>query len=318
MPTLDATQLSATAVSQITLDFANTQTHVPTETPTATETTTPIPTLERTRPSMDTPTSEVACNIAAAGQPFDVTIPDDTRIETGRPFSKTWRLENAGSCIWTRQYAVTFFSGNSLGANFTHYLQEPVTPGGVVDITIDMVAPDTIGIYQGNWMLSDPESVLFGIGPHGDAPFWVRIEAIQIITDTPTSTPIPTSTLTPTPIVSITGEAALEDGDQLDLDSGTLNPDGEDAVDLVYAFEDTPLHLLTPLNDTTWAVFGDTEPRLAACSNVDLSDNAISFNEVPDGTFICYRTSQARWGWLMIEGFEAGILSVSFLIWSVP
>lgn len=109
VPTLDATRLNETAVSQVTADIAQTQTHIPTITPTPTRTSTPIPTIDRTRPPINTPTREIPCNKAVAGQPIDVTIPDDTVMTPGQPFSKTWRLENAGSCTWTRQYAVTFF-----------------------------------------------------------------------------------------------------------------------------------------------------------------------------------------------------------------
>lgn len=312
MPTLDATVLNQTAVSRVTADFVETQTRVPTETPTRTSTSTPIPTIDRTRPSMNTPTGEIPCNQAAPGQPFDVTIPDDTRMSPGQPFSKTWRLENIGSCTWTRQYAVTFFSGNSLSAQYTQYLQQPIEPGDVVDVTVDMVAPQTVGLYQSNWMLSDPDGQLFGIGPHGDAPFWVRIGVVQIETNTPTPT------ITPTPVVFVTDEVNLGDGDQLDLDTGTLNPNDESEADLIYEYGGSPTHLLTPANGTKWAVHGETTPNLADCTKANLTENAFSFNEVPDGTYLCYRTSEVLRGWLKIEGFTGGKLSISFLTWAAP
>lgn len=314
VPTLDATRLNETAASLVTQDFAETQTRIPTKTPMPTQTSTPIPTLDRTRPPIHTPTGEVPCNMAAAGQPIDVTIPDDTKMAPGSPFSKTWRLENTGACTWTRLYSVTFFSGNSLSAQYSQFLQQPVNPGDIVDLTVDMVAPERIGVYQSNWMLSDPEGAMFGIGPHGDAPFWVRIEVVQIVTDTPQ----PTLTLTPTPVIYVTGEANLGNGDRLDLDSATLNPSEDTAADLLYQSGSTPAHLLTPLNDTEWAAVGDTLPSLASCLNAGVNDNSIGFNTVPIGTYICYRTADDLMGWLLIDGFEAGKLSVSFLTWSTP
>jgi len=312
VPTLDATRLNQTAISLVTADFAETQTLIPTETPTPTLTRTLIPTLDRTRPPLFTPTSELPCNRAAAGRPIDVTIPDDTKMGPGQPFSKTWRLENVGSCTWTRLYAVTFFSGNSLGARYTQNLQQPVAPGAMVDITMDMVAPQNIGLYQSNWMLSDPDGEFFGIGPHGDAPFWVRIEVVQVVTSTPTPTP----TITRTPVVFITGEARLGDGDQLDLDRAILNPDDGDEVDLVYQYGDTPTHQLIPANDAVWAELGNTEPSFGECINAALKDDPISFNQVPAGTYICYRTSGTLRGWLLIEGFDGGKLVISFLTWA--
>jgi hypothetical protein len=314
LPTLDATRLFKTAVSMVTADFDITETHAPTQTPTLTRTPTPIPTLDRTRPIISTPTRELQCNKAAAGNPIDVTIPDDTKMMPGTTFSKTWRIENVGACTWTRLYSVIFFSGNSLGAQYTHYLQQPVNPGDLVDLTVDMVAPQTIGLYQSNWMLSDPDGNLFGIGPHGDAPFWVRIEVVQLLTPTPTLTP----TITRTPVVRITGSAALENEDELDLDTATLNPPDDSEADLVYQYGETPTHQLMPVNDTKWAVFGDTQPSLADCINKTLIEESISFNQVPDGTYICYRTSESLRGWLLIEKFETGRLFVSFLTWAAP
>jgi hypothetical protein len=313
-PTLDATRLNETAVSMVTMDFAATLTHVPTTTPTPTQTSTPIPTIDRTRPPIQTPTSELACNKAAAGQPIDITIPDDTKLAPGTSFSKTWRIKNMGACTWTRQYAVTFFSGNSLSAQYTNYLLQPVEPGEIVDLTVDMSAPERIGLYQSNWMLSDPDGAMFGIGPHGDAPFWVRIEVVQSVTNTPQPTP----TLTPTPVVYVSGEVGLTDGDELDLDTATLNP-GEDLLaDLLYQYGGAPTHLLTPINEMEWVVFGVNEPGLTNCAEASINDNPIGFNEIPVGTYYCYQTSEGLRGWLLIEGFAAKKLSISFLTWAAP
>lgn len=312
VPTLDATRLNETAVILVTVDHAETQAIIPTETPTPTLTPTPIATLDRTRPPLFTPTSEVPCNQAAAGRPIDVTIPDDTKMGPGQPFSKTWRLENVGSCTWTRLYAVTFFSGNSMGARFTQNLQQPVTPGDMVDLTVDMLAPQNIGLYQSNWMLSDPDGALFGIGPHGDAPFWVRIEVVQLVTSTPTVTP----TITRTPVVFITGEARLGDGDQLDLDRAALNPDDDDEVDLVYEYGGTPTHQLINANNAVWVAVGNNEPSYGECVGASLKDDPISFTQVPAGAYYCYRTSDNLPGWLLIVGIDGEKLAVRFQTWA--
>lgn len=314
-PTLDATALNQTAVSQATLNAEGTQ-NAPTApvTPAPTETWTPVPTLDRTRPSNSTPTAEIPCNQAAAGRPIDVTIPDGTVLAPGEPFSKTWRLKNVGSCEWTRLYTVTFFSGNSLDAIQTQYLAQEVSPGQTIDLTVDMEAPLEPGIYQSNWMFSDASGALFGIGPNGDAPFWVRIEVVQDVTDTPTPTP----TITPTPVVYLTGNAELAHEDQLDLDSGTLNPGDATQADLVYQSGGDPAHVLMTMNGTQWAVAGESEPGFGDCNDAALSGNALSFADVPTGTYLCYRTSDALSGWLQIGEFTGGSLSVQFLTWALP
>jgi hypothetical protein len=258
MPTLDATALNRTAVSAATADYIQTQSMLPTPTLTLVSTWTPAPTIDRTRPPLQSPTPEIPCNKATAGRPIDVTIPDGTLMTPGKIFSKTWRLENAGSCTWTRLYTLTFFSGNSLSAIQNHNLLQEVPPGGSVDLTVDMMAPQTPGIYQSNWMLQDSQGELFGIGPNGDAPFWVQIEVRAPVTDTPQPTP----TLTSTPVIYLDGEAIMVNGDQLDLDTGTLNPGDITLADFLYRFSSGVEQVLMPLNNLTWMVFGEDQPTL--------------------------------------------------------
>ena len=313
-PALNATSLNETAVSLATLDAAATQTLIPTHTLVPAGTWTAVPTIDRTRPPSQSATPDLPCDQAAAGHPIDVTIPDGTVMAPGESFSKTWRLENAGTCTWTRQYAVVFFSGNSLNAFQTHNLRQEVEPGSVIDVTVDMEAPVATGVYQSNWMLSNEDGVLFGIGPNGDAPFWARIEVAQLVTDTPQPSP----TVTLTPVVYLTGEGDLTNGDQLDLDSGTLNPEDTASADLIYEFGGEPAHILLTMNGTQWVVQGEVRPSFGDCDEAVMTGNAISFTEVPVGTYLCYRTSDALPGFLLLEGFEAGQLSVSFLTWAVP
>lgn len=314
VPTLDATALQQTAVDRVTQDAVQTQDALPAPTVTLASTWTPEPTIDRTRPSIQTPTSIANCNQAAAGHPFDVTIPDDTILAPGETFSKTWRIENAGSCTWSRAFTVVFFSGNSLEAIQTQALTGEVQPGQAIDITVDMQAPTTPGVYQSNWMLSDPEGNLFGIGPNGDAPFWVRIEVSEDVTSTPTLTP--TVTTTPSPYQQ--GSVSLVSGDQLDLDAAVLNPGGGTTADLAYAYGGSPLFVLTPQNGAMWAVVGESVPAYSDCENATLTSNAIAFETVPVGTSICYQTSGDLLGRLTITESTGAGLSLDYLTWTIP
>jgi hypothetical protein len=212
--TPDAEGIIQTAVAQVTQDFLQTLVAFQTATiplePTATGTTMPtaIPTIVRSPQPELTPSQTGACNRVAAGIPFDVTIPDDTVMQPGQSFTKTWRLVNNGTCKWTRLYAVVFFSGNPMGAQQTQYLNAEVLPGHSIDVSVEFIAPFESGTYQSNWMLQSQAGELFGLGPNGDAPFWVRIQVVG--PETPTQTPTPTlsgsetATLTPTPTLTPT------------------------------------------------------------------------------------------------------------------
>ncbi len=312
--TLDATALHQTAVYQVTLDAPAEPSPLPTQTLAPTKTPTIIPTIDRTRPPIQSPTPETPCNQAAAGHPIDITIPDGTLMNPGERFTKTWRLENAGSCTWTRMYAVTYFSGNSLKAIQSNPLAQPVEPGEQIDVTVDMQAPEEPGVYQSNWMLSNEEGEMFGIGPNGDAPYWVKIEVVPDVIETPQPTP----TVTPTPVVYLEGEVFLDKGDRFDLDSGASNPADMTTSDFVYQTGDDPAHILLTMNGTEWALFGEEEPTFGDCAAVETSGNAISFNEVPEGSYVCYRTSDALLGQFLIVGIEADeTLLIQFLTWSV-
>ena len=210
--TPDAEGIIQTAVAQVTQDFLQTLVAFQTATmplePTATGTTMPtaIPTIARSPQPEPTPSQTGACNRVAAGVPFDVTIPDDTIMQPGQSFTKTWRLVNNGTCKWTRLYAVVFFSGNPMGAQQTQYLNAEVLPGQSIDVSVEFIAPFESGTYQSNWMLQSQAGELFGLGPNGDAPFWVRIQVVgpETPTQTPTSTLSGSETATPTPTPTLT------------------------------------------------------------------------------------------------------------------
>ena len=109
----------------------------------------------------------------------DVTIPDETDLDPGEAFTKTWRLQNAGSCTWTIGYLLYFESGNIMGGPTSQYLtSQPVFPGETIDVSIDLVAPEETGTYLGNWMLRNVKGEGFGIGEFSKA-FWVKINVVE-------------------------------------------------------------------------------------------------------------------------------------------
>jgi hypothetical protein len=109
----------------------------------------------------------------------DVTIPDEMDLSPGEAFTKTWRLQNAGSCPWTIGYLLYFESGNIMGGPTSQYLtSQPVLSGEVIDVSVDLVAPEEIGAYQGNWKVRNVKGEGFGIGDFAKA-FWVKINVVE-------------------------------------------------------------------------------------------------------------------------------------------
>jgi hypothetical protein len=182
--TLNAPTITATA-SQT--PSAPTNTPLPSATPTSAATPIP-PTSALPQP----PTGLGGCTLRASFVK-DVNVPDGTVMDPGQKFTKTWELKNSGTCTWTTAYKVVFYIGSSMGANTSQALSGSVAPGGMINISIKMTAPNNAGSYKGDWFLSDPQGNTFGTELSGKVPFWVQIVVGS------TASPTPTRTITPTP-----------------------------------------------------------------------------------------------------------------------
>lgn len=320
--TLNVTQAYQTVEARLTDAIARTPTISPTK-PQATITQglpSPSPTLSvQTVTPAVTQTTSASCDRAIPGVPIDVTIPDDTVLQPGEKFTKTWRLQNAGTCAWTSDYSLAWFSGEQLDAQLSVPLSGNTPPGASADLSVEMVAPDTAGTYQSWWKLGNPSGALFGIGPNFDAAFWVRIvvegELVTTGSPTETETTAPAPTLTPTPGIQVSGPATLQFGDLYDLDHNEVNQGGEDLN-----YQDVALvATLSSIDNTTMAIFGLNPPSLSDCQNMNLSSDPISANSLT-GNYICYRTNMALPGWMYINTLdtETGNLNVEIYTWLIP
>ena len=108
----------------------------------------------------------------------DVTIPDYTSVEIGAKFTKIWRLQNTGESTWTTGYKLVFDDGEKMGALDSISLPREVKPGETVDVSVDMVAPNAEGEYQGDWLLANENGVTFGLGDD-NKPFWVLVNVVE-------------------------------------------------------------------------------------------------------------------------------------------
>jgi uncharacterized protein affecting Mg2+/Co2+ transport len=91
----------------------------------------------------------------------DVTIKDNTAMEPGQSFTKTWKVLNSGTCAWDAGFKFAFVGGEQMnGATYT--FPAPVSAGAVVDISVDMVAPTKSGTLRGNWRMQTADGQFFG------------------------------------------------------------------------------------------------------------------------------------------------------------
>jgi hypothetical protein len=173
---------------------------------TATFTALASPTLF-TQPQLSTntpsaPSGAVGCDNSL--HVTDVTFPDDTAVTPGQAMTKTWKLQNTGTCPWTPTYKVTFLSGNAMGGAATP-IGVTVQPGQPADISIALTAPATAGDAIGYWILTNDSNQNFGTS------FYIRIKVggtsatgtatgtseVTATATTPAPTETPTETSSP-------------------------------------------------------------------------------------------------------------------------
>jgi hypothetical protein len=140
---------------------------------------TAVPPTSTHVPAIATPIPATATPVPCNQMQFvkDVNYPDDTALDPGTTFDKTWRLKNTGSCTWNSDYVLIFDHGDALGSPASVLLTDgKVHPGETIDATVsDLVAPNSAGTYQGFWKVRDGSGHIFGYGSTNKA-FWVKIE----------------------------------------------------------------------------------------------------------------------------------------------
>ena len=186
-PTLSAEQIQpiqTNAVSTFAADLTLTALSAPTNTPEPTITLSPAVTSTGGVPfgTGSTPLAPVAGSTSATscyGLTFvdDVTIEDNTQMDPGETFTKTWKVQNSGSCAWDAGFKFQLSGGNAMGATAVT-LPSAVAAGATYDISVPMTAPNAAGTVRGNWRMSTAAGQFFGdevyvvivVGSGGAAP----------------------------------------------------------------------------------------------------------------------------------------------------
>lgn len=217
-PTEDSNVLLTSAVGTMVSGFFQTQTAMvtpSTATPTATETKFPSPTpfVPQGNP-LNSPTPTFLFYTATLGTPLtptvtgtlptatvntnalgngcnnlafvrDVNYPNGTVVKAGQNFTKTWKVENNGSCNWLYVYTLVFVSGDNFDPAWSN-LGKVVSPGSWSELSVNLDAPKKPGTYSAYWRFSDGGGKLFG------TTLGVTIK----VENEPTNTPVPPNTAT--------------------------------------------------------------------------------------------------------------------------
>lgn len=181
-PTQDLNAIYTQAAATISVQLTQTEQAKPTVTPVP-----PTATLEPTLPPQPsptlgaTPTPEiVAVSTSASTRPtptvdtaaahgcynatllMDVTVPYAANYKQGDKFTKTWRVQNTGSCDWNRGFLLVFLSGDAMSASTTT-IDQKVAAGGITEISLVMIAPTNgSGLVYGNWQIANELGKTFG------------------------------------------------------------------------------------------------------------------------------------------------------------
>ncbi len=163
-PTQNLDAVRTEAVSTFAADMTGTASAVPTATATETEVASAAAATASTGEPATASTGGPSPTPACLGLRWvkDVTIPDNTAMTPAEVFTKSWLVENSGTCPWQAGFQVVLIGGVAMGGSPFQLTQE-VGPGGRIQISIKMVAPtNQTGIVQGTWKMADSTGKPFG------------------------------------------------------------------------------------------------------------------------------------------------------------
>ncbi len=165
-PTLTTEQIQTAAVSTFAADLTQTAFYQPTPTftpsPQATNTlsaTFAVGTLATVAATVPVGVVTSCNNLTYVS---DVTVADNTVMTPGQSFTKTWRVQNTGSCAWGAGYKFSLIGGDAMGAQALTITQS-VAPGATYELSVPMTAPTAgTGSITGTWRMSDAAGAFFG------------------------------------------------------------------------------------------------------------------------------------------------------------
>lgn len=207
-PTLDVNALLTAGVGTFVAGLTQTQAAKP-KTATATSTPSPIPTVSpinlgsltplttatqsfvlpastvifvaptgtQYTPTADPSSLGVGCNnLRLIDQVMD---PSGPVLKPGENFTKSWKVENNGTCTWAFLYGLVFVGGDRMDGSPSGPNNQ-ISPGKWTQLHVSGIAPTQPGNYTGNWRLATQAGTPFG-----------ATLTVSFTVANPTATPVP-------------------------------------------------------------------------------------------------------------------------------
>jgi hypothetical protein len=182
----EITQEAIEVAAKVAASIERTGEIYPSPTPSLTPSVTPEP----------SPTSKFASSMSGAGTGTsencnlfefisDQSHEEGAKVPPGVQFIKIWRVQNAGICTWNSSYSFAFSDGDDMGSEGGPLLDEDeeVLPGEIVNISLELRAPDDEGDYASYWVLNDPGGSWFGWGGGKRGLLEADIEVVEFESD---------------------------------------------------------------------------------------------------------------------------------------
>ncbi|MBK9780711.1 MAG: hypothetical protein IPP55_11775 [Anaerolineales bacterium] len=120
-----------------------------------------IPSVTGTPPTAtpNTGASGVGCNNLAVVR--DVNYPSGTTVKAGEVITKTWKVQNTGSCDWAYNYALATVSDEHFFSSWGK-LGKNVPPGNWAELSVVLEVPNHDGTFNASWRLADAGGAAFG------------------------------------------------------------------------------------------------------------------------------------------------------------
>jgi hypothetical protein len=195
-PTLDATLIYTQAAQTVAAQFTQTSVAQTASAPTQTNTPATTPTMAVTDTPFATPPL-FTLPAGGSGQPFTLPTPsfsllplpvqgtptgalcdnsayirdigtaDGTVLKPGQAFAKGWLIQNTGTCNWGVGYHLVRVGGNTDFGGDTFAIRltsDIVLAGTITEISVNLIAPKTPGIYEARYQMYTHLDIPFGTG----------------------------------------------------------------------------------------------------------------------------------------------------------
>lgn len=143
------------------------------------QTTKPIPTIHS---MTETPTVQVTpahldTVISKSDRATFVkeNYPDNSVLNAGESFVKTWEIKNIGTTTWNKDYSLFLSpsdSGDTLGSPVQVSFHQDTAPGEIATISVSLIAPKSPGTYTVHWLLQNERGEIFKVD---GGSIWAKI-----------------------------------------------------------------------------------------------------------------------------------------------